>query len=296
VIIRKTGEDDLDGITDMYQDPTSYEPHIWKVYLEKEPDLGIVAELHGKIVGCIYAYPHHDTVWIESLYVHPEYRRRGIGERLLKRAFSHIKRMGRKIALTDVRMDNASAIRLYKKVGFENAYVRSHLVAGVDTLSSKVSDNLNFHKGYDFDILWSIIINSDAYLTRRGIVMGCYRGWRLMKEDLKDFEVFTDDGKSIIIFREVVDLELAPDIHGIFEKRYSDSKNVEGSCPRFEINLISGNYTDSKKLLSYVAKRAKKEGANLIDIWTWREDPLFKLYNELNFENWGNLYLMERGL
>ena len=297
MIVRKTKGDDLSRIMEIYQDPTSYEPHILKVYLEKEPDLGIVAEINGKIVGCVHIYPHYDIGWIGGLYVHSGYRGRGVGKRLLEGAFSRIKAMGGKVALIDVHTDNVPAIRLYEKLGFENVYVRSHLAAKVKTISSKLcSEDLSFHKEYDLNTLWDIIVNSDAYLARRGIVMGCHRGWRLTRGDLENFEVFTYGGKSIMLFREVVDLELAPSIHGVFEKGYSDSKHAKRSCPRFEVNLISGDYADSRKLISYVAKRARREGANLIDIWTWREDPLFGLYNELGFENWGNLCLMQREL
>ena len=49
-------------------------------------------------------------------------------------------------------------------------------------------------------------------------------------------------------------------------------------------------------MMSEEAKRAEKWGANLIDIWAWREGPMFKLYNELGFGNLGNLYLMRRRL
>lgn len=48
MIIRKTKDDDLNRVMEKYQNLTSYEPHIVKVYLEKEPDLGIVAKIKGK--------------------------------------------------------------------------------------------------------------------------------------------------------------------------------------------------------------------------------------------------------
>ena len=297
MIIRKTRKNDLSGITNLYQDPTSYEPHIWKIYLEKEPNWGIVATIRNKLVGCAHIFHHHDTGWIEGLYVHPSHRKKGVGKALLEEGFSIIKGMGGKIALIDVHINNMPAIKFYKKLGFESLYVRTHLAARVKTLNNKYrSEILSFRKDSDLSILWEIIINSEVYLARHGIVMGCHRGWRLTKEDLDDFEIFTDDGFSIMMFREVVDLELAPNIHGIFEKRYSDSKHAKKSCPRFEINLISGNYATCKNYLGYVVKRAQKVGANVIDIWTWNEDPLFGLYNELSFENWGNLYLMKREL
>ncbi len=297
MIIRKTRKNDLSRIMEIYQDPTSYEPYIAKVYLEKEPDFGIVAEINGTIVGYIRIHPHYDSAWLGGLYVHSEYRGRRIGRTLLQEAFTRIKSLGGKVTYIDVHLDNVSAIRLYEKLGFKIMYVRSHLTATVEAISSKIRPaNWNFHDIGEKKTSWDIITNSKAYLARSGIIMGSHIGWTLRKGDLENFKIHSSSGKSIILFREVVDLMLVPNIHGVFEKRYSDSKHARTSCTRFEVNFLAGNYINSKKLLSHVTRRARRERANLIDIWTWREDPLFGLYTELCFENWGNLYLMRREL
>lgn len=297
MIIRKTCEDDINRIMEIYQDPTSYEPYIAKVYLEKEPELGIVAEINKKIVGYVHINPHFDTVWIGGLHVHSEYRGRRIGKRILKEALWLTESLNEKIALIDVQKDNVQAIKMYKSLGFENVYVRSHLVGKVRIISNILdSENLSSHEKDNLNRIWDSITNSNAYKARCGIIMGCHVGWKLRREDFKNFEVLPYGKESILIFREVVDLELAPNIYGLFEKKYSDSKFAKTSCPRFEINLTSSNYTNSKKLLQHVVYRARQEGADLIDIWTWKDDPLFELYNGLRFENWGDLYLMQREL
>jgi len=125
-ITRRACEDDLSGIMNLHQDARSHEPHIWKVYLELEPDSGIVAETDGSMSGCVHVYLHRETGWIEGLYVHPRYRGAGVGKKLLEEAFSLIRAESGKLALIDALMDNMPAIRLYHKLGFENVYVRSH--------------------------------------------------------------------------------------------------------------------------------------------------------------------------
>ena len=97
----------------------------------------LVAELDGRIVGYLRLDRHWlgpDATYIALLNVHPEYRGRGIGTRLLKEAIR------RSIELGVDRVDlhtwpgNARAIRLYKKLGFfwvpeTGVYMQNYLPA-----------------------------------------------------------------------------------------------------------------------------------------------------------------------
>lgn len=97
----------------------------------------LIAELDGRIVGYLRLDRHWlgpDATYIALLNVHPDYRGRGIGTRLLKEAIK------RSIELGVDRVDlhtwpgNIRAIRLYKKLGFfwvpgTGVYMQNYLPA-----------------------------------------------------------------------------------------------------------------------------------------------------------------------
>ena len=53
-----------------------------------------------------------------NVAVHPDYRRRGIGERLITELISQLKGMGNECLTLEVRASNHGAIALYEKLGF----------------------------------------------------------------------------------------------------------------------------------------------------------------------------------
>jgi ribosomal-protein-alanine N-acetyltransferase len=57
-------------------------------------------------------------VHINNLAVHPEYRRRGVAERLLEAILEQAERAGAGLALLEVRPSNEAALALYRKFGF----------------------------------------------------------------------------------------------------------------------------------------------------------------------------------
>lgn len=70
-----------------------------------------VAQEEGQIIGVMATFPlAREAMWIELLAVHPAYRRRGIGARLLE---------GLGETYLTVRAENAGAIAFYQRMGFE---------------------------------------------------------------------------------------------------------------------------------------------------------------------------------
>ena len=65
----------------------------------KEPDGSIIiADVNGKIVGCIF---FTWDGWDSSLYrlaVHPDYRKQGLGTKLLEEAENRLKKLGADVA------------------------------------------------------------------------------------------------------------------------------------------------------------------------------------------------------
>ncbi|RME90882.1 MAG: GNAT family N-acetyltransferase [Anaerolineae bacterium] len=86
------------------------------------PHLGYVWEEDGRIVGNVSLVPFRrrgERVYlIANVAVHPDYRRRGIARALMTRALRHARRRKANSIWLHVRTENATAIRLYRDLGF----------------------------------------------------------------------------------------------------------------------------------------------------------------------------------
>lgn len=85
--------------------------------------IGLVAKVNGEIVGFVIGMLRQEkgkTVGhILTIDVLPEYRRKGIGLRLLKALENIFRGKGANISVLEVREDNIAALRLYQKLGYE---------------------------------------------------------------------------------------------------------------------------------------------------------------------------------
>ncbi len=84
----------------------------------------IVARDGDRIVGYAGLWLMVDEAHITTFAVHPDARRRRIGERLLQRLFEIAHDMGAEWLTLEVRASNIAAQRLYEKYGFKRAGVR----------------------------------------------------------------------------------------------------------------------------------------------------------------------------
>ncbi len=75
----------------------------------------------GKVVGMVISWIILDELHIATLAVHPDYRRQGIGERILTEAVQDGYQAGTRYALLEVRAGNEAAQNLYRKFGFKVA-------------------------------------------------------------------------------------------------------------------------------------------------------------------------------
>ncbi|MFA5675316.1 MAG: ribosomal protein S18-alanine N-acetyltransferase [Christensenellales bacterium] len=76
----------------------------------------LVAELKGHVIGYCSMHTVVDEGHIMNMAVLPDYRRKGIAEKLLK---TMIALSGLNYFTLEVRMSNFGAVRLYEKLGFE---------------------------------------------------------------------------------------------------------------------------------------------------------------------------------
>jgi ribosomal-protein-alanine N-acetyltransferase len=86
----------------------------------------IVAESEGKIVGYAGLWLMVDEAHITTFAVHPRYRRRRVGHRMLQRLFEISEEVGAEWLTLEVRVSNLGAQKLYEKFGFRRAGIRRH--------------------------------------------------------------------------------------------------------------------------------------------------------------------------
>lgn len=77
-----------------------------------------VAEVDGRVAAMLVLWLIVDEAHIATIATHPDFRRRGIGERLLLHALAAAREEGATRAFLEVRAGNLAAQALYKKYGF----------------------------------------------------------------------------------------------------------------------------------------------------------------------------------
>jgi len=77
-----------------------------------------VAELDQRVVGMVVAWFIVDEIHVATLAVHSDFRKQGIGEKLLLLTLQSAKDEGALTSFLEVRESNTAALELYRKFGF----------------------------------------------------------------------------------------------------------------------------------------------------------------------------------
>ncbi len=85
-----------------------------------------------RVIGYIIFWQIGEDVQINNIAVHPDFRGKGIGEALMRYAIAKVKERGATFVTLEVRVSNGSAVRLYKKLGFEVLGVRKNYYTNPD--------------------------------------------------------------------------------------------------------------------------------------------------------------------
>jgi ribosomal-protein-alanine N-acetyltransferase len=122
VIIRPMTEDDIDEVMEIeklsFATPWSREAFVGEV-TKNSCARYIVAEVDKKVVGYAGFWVVLDEGHITNIAVHPEYRGKGIGSRLMEGLIDLAKKNGITSMTLEVRESNLVAQNLYKKFGFK---------------------------------------------------------------------------------------------------------------------------------------------------------------------------------
>ena len=110
--------------------PENYAPYFFLDTFNSSPQTFIVAESQGRVVGYIMCRMEHGFSDVRKLHfakkghiisvaVMPDFRRMRIGQGLVEHALSALSGLSADECFLEVRITNAPAIDLYKKLGFQ---------------------------------------------------------------------------------------------------------------------------------------------------------------------------------
>ena len=88
--------------------------------------LAIVHTTLHKVIGYIVFWLIGEEVQINNIAVHPDFRRLGIGEQVLRQVIEQVRWRGANFITLEVRPSNKGALVLYKKIGFRMLGVRKN--------------------------------------------------------------------------------------------------------------------------------------------------------------------------
>lgn len=87
--------------------------------LKNRLSMWFVATEEETVLGYIGSQTVLDSSDVMNIAVHPDHRKKGIGEKLVLDLVHYLKEKDIKSLLLEVRVSNTAAINLYKKLGFQ---------------------------------------------------------------------------------------------------------------------------------------------------------------------------------
>lgn len=87
--------------------------------LENGLSMWFVATEEETVLGYIGSQTVLDSSDVMNIAVHPDHRKKGVGEKLVLELVHYLKEKDIKSLLLEVRVSNTAAINLYKKLGFQ---------------------------------------------------------------------------------------------------------------------------------------------------------------------------------
>jgi ribosomal-protein-alanine N-acetyltransferase len=121
--IRRARQDDLPSILRIerkaFGDDAWDREMFFDYFAKPDGSVFLVAITEGAVIGYALAWHCGNRAEIDSIAVAPDYRRHGVAVALLKRVIGVLRRRGIVSAGLNVRLDNAAAIGLYRKLGFQ---------------------------------------------------------------------------------------------------------------------------------------------------------------------------------
>jgi len=134
---RDARPDDAGGLLDIYRPIVERTPISFEVDCPSEQAMAqrignalenyawVVAELDGRLAGYAYASPHRPRGAYRfsaetTVYVHPDFYRRGIGRRLYQHLFEALRPLDYYHAFAGITLPNDGSVGVHRSVGFSH--------------------------------------------------------------------------------------------------------------------------------------------------------------------------------
>ena len=124
IVIRRMTLEDVPGVIELDQKSFSlpWPERSFRYELTANPASRCwVAELEGKVVGMIVVWLILDEAHVATIATHPDFRRKGIAQKLLSYALLRLIDEGARSSFLEVRESNFGAQAMYRKFGYETA-------------------------------------------------------------------------------------------------------------------------------------------------------------------------------
>lgn len=128
--LRRMRLDDIEEVVSIerasFSDPWSPRAFTMEAVEKSDRSWSWVAEIGGRLVGYVVAWPVEDEVHLANVAVAAEWRGRGIGRFLMEKLVEHSRRCKASWIALEVRFSNDSARRLYESLGFCPVAIRKN--------------------------------------------------------------------------------------------------------------------------------------------------------------------------
>jgi len=113
-----------------FPEETAFPPKMFAYLIRYAVSL-VASEPDKKVLGFIMGYTSGKTGAVYTLDVHPSYRRRGIGSKLMQSLEEKLALLGAQAIRLEAALDRPGAVELYRKAGYqERELVRNYYGRG----------------------------------------------------------------------------------------------------------------------------------------------------------------------
>ena len=124
------GDADLEGVlaveAQSFTNPWTREMYAWELQNRAVCHIYVVRMPDCRVAGFCAFWLVFDEIHVNNVAVLPQYRSHGLGTALLHHVLAEGRRLGAQRATLEVRRSNEAARRLYERLGFHVAAVRSN--------------------------------------------------------------------------------------------------------------------------------------------------------------------------
>ncbi len=272
IIIKEMKKDKMNSIKTLFNEhqnePFTYvaDACLFKMFSWLKPFRAFVAEVDGQVIGCIYGLRYlFGYGWIGGLLIHKNFRRLGIGRRLLGAILDFL---GPGYSYLFVEPQNLAAKRLFENMSFKAVYRRLNYLVQTPLAGFQTTcDNITCH------VEWGDVNEAIGFKERGGVInMGYYpvKVTENIFEDLRRERKVLKCG-SVVAF---VENSWRVNING-YEFTFNDNilREMPILLPKKRVVEVIPFYirpelSDLAKLINHLTAQGE------VIVWAYEQDPV----------------------